>query len=680
MGEEYPYNLFKTNKNISYTKLNDIYSSIYYKPSDKVSILSDYKDEITKFIAKNKLDKEQLQKIKILENISKNYYEKLISNTETNNFDKEIEIYYKEIVLFKDIITKNKLYIKQFNNVLQNFTAKSIKIYNNKLSYRNPFNIEKLKLDNFDKTSYFNKINSVNTKNNFKKSLDILTQGNNINLSIPSIGLIDNIFYKSKEHVLFPCYINFISKIISIKEINHQTNENISSVIPFKALDLDSVLSKLLLSTSNKNNNNSVKKILKNMITRISVDLNDIFYVTNKNKINNKITKKVKNEYIIPYKYDIKGEFNYISKIDIERYRDVKTLLKLNNDLVIKVIKNTFNEHNNQKGIKELEKKNYKNILACYMFYIINLIYDILKNYLDKIDNIIKDIALSKNTLFGILNIKDTYEFTSSLKMSLYKFKLILLNNFYYLFIPANILSGNYGMELDEYNCFVILSTILNDTNSIYEKYPFRKTINSGTLDEIINVDTILLKKFILNTNNNYDIYNSKFLLEFGGWSFNYSITKKACTFLSEYYSILEKSNIFSIFIIDIIVNNTNKDKKIPIELINTLNSLETLMIRNDLTKDEKYDLEIKIYSIFDNLMEKSTNYWNKIHNLKKKDSKHMNNETIFLLCFNTFFIKAESILRIIKYKISDINLKNKLIEKCSKRKKYYEEIIKKNI
>jgi hypothetical protein len=74
------------------------------------------------------------------------------------------------------------------------------------------------------------------------------------------------------------------------------------------------------------------------------------------------------------------------------------------------------------------------------------------------------------------------------------------------------------------------------------------------------------------------------------------------------------------------------------------------------------------------------TNYWNKINNLKKKDSKHRNNETIFLLCFNTFFIKAESILRIIKYKISDINLKNKLIEKCLKRKKYYEEIIKKNI
>jgi hypothetical protein len=312
------------------------------------------------------------------------------------------------------------------------------------------------------------------------------------------------------------------------------------------------------------------------------------------------------------------------------------------------------------------------------MFYIINLTYDILKNYLDKIDTTIKDIAFAKNTLFGILNIKDAFEFTSSLKMSLYKFKLILLNNFYYLFIPANILSGNYGMELDEYNCFVLLSTVLNDSNAIYEKYPFR---NKDGLEEFIDVDKILLKKFILNTNNNYDIYNSKFLLEFGGWSFNYSITKKACTFLSDYYSILEKSNIFNIFIIDIIINNTNKDKKIPIEFMNTLNSLELdLLIKNDLSKDEKYDLEIKIYSIFDNLMEKSTNYWNKIRNLKKKDSKYKNNETIFLLCFNTFFIKAESILRIIKYKISDISLKNTLIEKCLKRKKYYEEQIKKNI
>ena len=676
MEDEYPYNLFKTNKNISYTKLNDIYSSNYNKSSRKVSILSDYKNDINDFIAKHKLDKEQLQKIKILENISKNYYEKVINNTNKNDIDKDIEIYYKELIFFKDIITKNKLYIKHFNTILQNLNNKSIKTYNDKLLFTNPFNIEKLELNDFDKHFYFKKINSVNTKNNFKKSLDILTQGNNINLSIPSIGLIDNIFYVEKDNSSVPSYINFISRIINIKEINYKTNEYISAIIPFKILDLDSVLSKLLLSTSDKNNNNSVKKILKNMITRISIDLNDIFYITTKN--NNKITKKIKNEYIIPYKFDNKGELIYLSKIDFEKYRDAKILLKLNNELIIKVIKNTFNVHNDEKGKKDLEKRNYKNILACYMFYIINLTYDILKNYLDKIDNTIKDIALAKNTIFGILNIKDAYQFTSSLKMALYKFKLILLNNFYYLFIPANILSGNYGMELDEYSCFVVLSTILNDTNAIYEKYPFRDSTKDG-LEETIIVDKILLKKFILNTNSKNDIYNSKFLLEFGGMSFNYSITKKACTFLSNYYVILEKSNIFDIFIIDIIINKKNKDKKIPIELINTLNS-EILILKNDLSKDEKYDLEIKIYSIFDNLMEKSTNYWNKINNLKKKGLKHKNNETIFLLCFNTFFIKAESILRIIKYKINDIGLKNTLIEKCLKRKKYYEEIIKKNI
>ena len=58
-----------------------------------------------------------------------------------------------------------------------------------------------------------------------------------------------------------------------------------------------------------------------------------------------------------------------------------------------------------------------------------------------------------------------------------------------------------------------------------------------------------------------------------------------------DYYEILEKSNIFDIFIIDIIIDNTIKYKKIPIEFINTLSSLETLMIRNDLSKDEKYDI-----------------------------------------------------------------------------------------
>lgn len=670
---EYPYNLFKTNNNISFTQLNDIYSSILYTSANKKSILIDYKDDIEKFILKNKLNKEILKNAKILENISSEYFNKIIlfnKNNGENNIYKKIEIYYKELLSFKDIISRNINYIKNFNDVLKKFDSKSIKKYNDNLSFQNPFNIKKLESIFGNDKLYFEKTIIRNSDNNFKKTLDILTQGNTINFSMPSVGLVYNKF-SNNLNKKSPNYVNFINKITEIKEINFTFNQEISSLIPFNSLDLNIVIPNILLSTYNTssiNDNESLKSILNNMVKRITVDMNDILYIDYSENI---LKRKIKSEYIIPYKFE-KEEIIYISKMDIDRYRDVKTTIKLNNDLMITTLNNIFRLTDKEESMKILEKKNYKNVLACYLFYIINLTYDILKNYLDKIDNIIKDIALSKHKIFNNLNIKDAFQFVSSLKMSLYKFKLIMLNNFFLFFLPSDILSGNYGMEMDQYNCYIPNSSLQNDNNYIYEKYPFR---NSNV--DTIKVNNDLLIEFILfKSSNLYDIYNPELILEFGGWAFNYVTVKKVSMFLSDYYSNLEKSNTFDLFILNIIINNTNVYKKIPIEFIDTLDIFKQYIKRDDLTKLEKKDIEIKIYNIFDNLMELSVNYWIKFKNLKSKNL----NEIVYLLCFNTFYIKAISLLSIIKYKIYDINLKNLLIEKCMKRKKYYEELLKKNI
>jgi hypothetical protein len=670
----YPYNLFKTNNNVSFSNLNDIYSSILYKSSGKISLLIDYKSEIEEFIINNKLDKEKLKKIKILESISNEYFDKIIYMNKTNekiNLNKKIEIFYKELLSFKDIISKNIIYIKKFNNISKNFSNDSIFKYSSKLSFNNPLNIKKLESIALTEKSYFNKITFINSDNNFKKTLDILTQGNNMNLSLPSIGIIHNKFYNTLDNS-FPNYVNFISKIAEIKDVNYKTNQEISSLIPFISLDLGSTISNILLSTSN---DNSSKYILENMISRITIDMNEIFLKKNNNKIN-----KIKTEYIIPYKF-YKDEFIPINNIDLEKYRDVKTLLKLNNDLIINIIKKVFNSSNKSHSIKLLEKNNYINILACYLFYIINITYDILKNYLDKIDNVIKGIALSKKNIFGNIDIKGAFNFISSLKKSFYKFKLILLNNFYYLFLPSNYSEGNYGMKLNEYNCYVPISILQNDTNYIYEKYPFNNYI-SVLLDETIKVDKKLLTDFILFNNQvSCDIYDSNTILEFGAWAFNYINVKKVCSFLSNYYSILEKSNMFNIFIINIIINNTILNKKIPIEFINITDLLNKIISRNNINiYNNLYDIETKIFDLYDNSIELTTNYWVKINELKKKLKKNNLNKILYLLCFNTYYIKSESIISIIKYKIYDINLKKTLLEKCIERKKYYQELIKKYI
>jgi hypothetical protein len=365
--------------------------------------------------------------------------------------------------------------------------------------------------------------------------------------------------------------------------------------------------------------------------------------------------------------------------ICIKKHKGI--LEKLNNDLIINVIKNLYYSKNKSNAIKLLDKNNYINILACYLFYIINITYDILKNYLDKIDNVVKNIALSKKNIFGIIDIKGAFDFVSSLKKSLYKFKLILLNNFYYFFLPSNYSEGNYGMKLNQYNCYIPISKLQTNNNYVYEKYPFKNYISVLT-DETIKVENKLLIDFILSNNPvSYDVYDSNTILEIGGWAFSYINVKKACVFLSDYYSILEKTNIFNIFIINIIINNTILNKKIPIEFINSFDTFNEIIRRNNINKYKIYDIETKIFNFYDSLIELSINYWIKINELNQKKVKKNNlNEILYLLCFNTFYMKSESVISIIKYNIYDINLKKSLMEKCIERKKYYQELIKKYI
>jgi hypothetical protein len=520
--------------------------------------------------------------------------------------------------------------------------------------------------------------------NNIYISIDILLNGNIINTSLPSIGLIEsNLSKPSSVHIPIPKTITNFIKVI-LNKISDVDNE-----IPLKSLDTENIISNILLNFKNNSNLNiniynkekfndeKMNLLIKNMIKSIKIDLKSIFL----KKSNNKKKDIIKNEYIIPYAFKsigIEKEIIYLSKSsDFNKYIDIKNLIIYNNEIIKYVIKEINLDD------KKLNNKYYKDILACFLFYIIRLFHDILNQYINKIDDILKQLINVKEKRFGVLNIKDAFEYTTLLKYSLNKFKLILLNNFYNLFLPSKYFKNNYGMEKDANNCYILESgcIFLNSNDNIINNYPIKLDIS----DEY-NIDK--LYDFILNIKDKSDIYNSNDILEFGGYSFNKDIMKISISRINNYYNLLQKNNDFTLFIINILINNFIVKETIPYELIDDLESKKDLMKKISLKPDEKDILKKFMLFKFNDNIEKSTNYYiklleirNKIKVSKKQNVSNLFNiEEIYKLCFKIYYIKAMCIISITQKNIYDINTKNLLLIEYNKIKKSYENIISKHM
>jgi len=666
----YPFDCFKTIENISLEKLkknsdiNSIFSS-----SKEESILDEYKLEIEEYKKKIEINTFSFE---ILKKLSQNF---------DKNKKEYIERFFKELILFKNIINTNNQNIKDFIFIFKKINSLKLNIYNKNLVINNPINSKNIDFG-FLKKDYFNYINTYNNsdKEKLKKNIDVLLLGDVINISLPSIGPINNNLSSDKNN-----FIEFINELISYKKDNDEIVK-----IPLTGLYIGDVLSEKLLNLNinkignnlNYNfNNENMKNLIISMIKNINIKLTDIFYIYSKN---NKAPKKIKNEFIIPYKiekYPSKPEeIVKMTKGDIDKNNNFEKVIKSNNKVVSYVINNIFNKHKDE-GIKNLEKKNYKNVLACYLFYIINLIYIIVKLYIDSIDEILKNIVDSREKRFSILNIKDAFEYTSLLNKSLLNFNKVLLNNYYYLFIPSKIVSGNYGMSIDEYNCYVPESIFLGDNETIFNEYPF---FNNYLYDESLNdnqfkVDTSKMTNFITIFKGKNDIYKSTIKLEFGGLMCDNTTLKKSIDILLKYYKILEKNNIFSNFIIDKLIDNFKNKDCIPFEFIEEYYNI--VKINPSINKD----IEKKIINKFNIQIEKSTEYFfrltdirNKIKKIKKTDIHNLHIlEEILQLNFIACRTKALSLITICEKLIIDTKLKNSLLKIFSEIKKKHENLTK---
>ena len=668
----YSLDYFKTSKNVSVEIIEKEYSLPKLNTSKK-SILEYFKADIDEYITKNKLknDIDNFKKINILKIINDNYFLEFVNNN-------KIEYFCKNII-------SEKYEIMAMNKRIENFFKLNMnRNINEDIIFYNPINHKNIDSMVLKKILTDNDNNNDNNNDNINKTLDILLHGNIINLSLPSIGIIKLNISKKKDGV-YENYVNFIKKIINYPDNSY----NIIEYIPLTDLDISETLTNILLNnTTNINinninnlinmnniNNSKTKILIKKIIDSVknNIKTDKIFL----HRINNK-KSKVKQEYLIPYIINNKGGIEMMKKNDIEtkcNTGDFNVVHNSNKDLIIYVIKNIYINKNNLNN-------DFKNIMACFLFYIINVVCDICKEYINNIDNLLKQLIDSTEKRFRLLNIEEAFLYTSKLNKSLNKFKLILLNNFYQLFLPSKI-SEFYGMHQNNDGCYVPQQSSIFTMNDEYiiDNYPFTTEF---PLSETENVD-IKICNFILQ-NYEYDVYDKKKILDIGGLVFDQDIMTESIKILNDYYTFLQKNNNFTLFIIDKIQYYFNVKKNIPYELLSDFQSsdLSTLIKNRNLTPQNEKILKDKLLLKFKTYLERSTKYYLKIIDIReiiKSQKKYnfdklYNLEEIYLLSFNIYLTRGLCLIPIVSNMINNINVKNFLLEEFLKIKKLNENII----
>lgn len=638
------FDYFIIKKNISQTSLEKNSNIFKETEEDKISILNKYKIEIINYIINNKISIKIVKDSALLEYLDSNL--NLLSNNSNN-----IESFFKKFINFKYDIIKINQNIYSF--------------FNEKISFKNPITIENKR--KFFKISYQPYNEHSSDKKKIDTTLQILTSGNFINVSIPSIGTIDN-FY------------NFIKKFINIK----QMDESILEILPFNDLEIYKKISEKLLDISNNNlysfNKNSIETLIENMIKNIDIKFEDSYY----------INKKINPAYIIPYNIDIgKDMIKNFEKNELSKYKKPETIIQHNNELILYVL-NKLDEVSLEERIKKLETQNYKNILYCYLFYVINIFTNILIKYVDNVDSLLDNILESKEERFKILNIKDAFDYTSLLQKSIFNLKYILLNNFYDLFLPAKILTGNYGMKIDNNKCYIPESLFLNSNDKILEDYPFKKDSPYTTVfnDQMIKVDEIKFKKFITNIRDkNNDIYKSDFLLEFGGEAYDNEIMENSINILEKYYKKILLNNNFTLFIIGKI-SDYFKTNNIPYNFIEDIKPYKDNMKNSKLSSNNRSSIEKKLIMIYDFNFQKFILFFIKYVNILKKIKnsilEYRNNfysaRDNYYLCSKAFFLKSRAIKLISEKYIQDIKLKVSILTKYNEIDKKYKDELNKYI
>ena len=603
MIPNFPYNYFRTGKIFSKKTLETTPAISVITNPDPKSIFSIYRDLIIKNIAENKLDdptvdnnNQEIEKLSIL-------FERIDGLTNKEYFSK-IYDFCKSMYDTKYLFLKEKKNYSKFSSLLRQLNINK-NLFTKNLRYENPITFSIV--PNISLETILNDYD-----NEEKNAIDNIIFGNNINFSLPSIGPIYSIYSTDPNK-------SDISRLIYtlITTDNGSFPPNYLEHIPLFKQNISDTLSNILLQSDKENNlwnvkignstNNNTLKYVKKYFKSVNISLTDIFFDTS----------GIKKKYFVPYKIEnnIITEASSIPSppapappapvVPAPPSNDdkIKAVIDANNTIVNHVIQEMTTNPNN------LNKRYMKNILSSYLFFVINIFYDFYKKYIDKLNDVIVSLSVSKYK--NQLNIASGFKYIEKLNISLLNFKKILLNNFYELFLPSSIINNNYGMILNKDGCYVPANSFIASNDDISNNFPFQLAISHvNILNKISLVDFMFLNK------SNTDIYDDK-LLELGGFSYNNIITRNAISILNDFFDIDKRKNNLNIFLLELL-ERFFKENSCNVLITN----LEAIINEPTNVKKEK-DIE----EYYKKCLFSSATYFIEVMKIDKKNSSKITNE-----------------------------------------------------
>ena len=673
-GKKFPYTLFITDKNLS------LYNSNMISSSTKKSILENYHNQISNFMKEKNIKLSDVDNNNILSKIDNIFNNDLI-NSSSNKI--KYEDFSKELLYYKYLLINIRENILVFNLVRTKIKDRVLK---NNLSYMNPLIIKNIDDILIGNNKFFKEkidIYNNNDKKIYIQSINNIFYGRRFNIGLPSVGSIYS-FYENPNGTNIPQFIismlnyndNFMDNLPLIKQ---NIAETISSILltknESKLNNIDNILDENLNTT---NMNNNTRKNLENYFKGVIVDLRDIMQEPS--------SKYIKKDYIIPFKYNQdKHIFEYQEKMSYRLDDDDKSikLLMMNNlNLLYSTMKSD--------GTFKFELVDTKIILCCFLFYAINLFYDVYKYYINSLNQTIIDLSDSMGKKFKDLNIEAGFDFIKKLNESLLNFKLILLNNFYELFEPSKISSNYYGMYKNKNGFFVPESKLLVENEVLNKVYPFRK-IDDSVKDNLKIIDDKesqkLIANFILFKQKDKDLYDVERNLDLGVFTYNDIITSRTLNIYYSFFENYEKIINFDLFIIDLLMKNFKE--RMPIECINqslaiikpNINTLNRTYLDNQ-KNGYRSIVKNSFVKLYNESMRKSAVYTSKYLKVESdlvtsgKKSLEKEKETYSLIA-SMYYIRSEFINHWIQ-NIKDNRLKNQLTEEFNKIKKNINKLLSK--
>jgi len=660
----FPYNLFLTSNNLSLEQSN--------KNESKESILEAYRVEIDRYLKENRISLFEMEKNHVLNRLN-TIFLTMFRNSEFLEFS-------KELVFLKYNLLDNISRIESYSTFSKDIKPSSFLSYQPNYSFLNPFDMYSDVYQNQSQNKSQNESQNRNqTKNNIGlNSSNITSQTpstfpyfnlyNTVNPTLPTLGDVISIseFVKCivmmKESLIVPSIP--IRKTNIAKYIVHllfHGKADIRNEISISSSELDI-------------SNNKIKRIIESKINNIQFSLEDCMMQVKSEKENtrDRVSKRVDSQYLIPFQYSSPTQsfVPFKTKTDIDmKTKSVSDVLKHNTNLLSIIIKNVYTEHNK----KYLYETNVMTVLSCFVFVIIQMISIIYKQYIYEIQKIIENISTSKEFTLLELNINDVFNYIGEIEKSVYKYKLVLLNNFYELFLPSSIDKSeysNYGMKKNDFGCYEPEVSFNVDNLVLYDMYPFQ---------DLLHYQKSLY--FLSSVKNKYDIYdqkvygeNKKEVLEIGGFLHSIPLTIQE---LENYNIILQNKKIkykFYIFLLDYLEKSFKS--KIPLESFSDIKDIHTLLMKNNLKFSEKSTLYDFLYEKYTFNIKQSIFHLNRLMQLHK-ESKSLKSKEILSISSNLYYLKSEGIISICKKYVKDNSTLNKLISSFEIVKIKYEELLK---